>query len=513
MPYKQLTTYNHYFLQMRQINIIYTVLFISLSAISLHSQNVADAVRWSLHNPGGTARTLGVGGAFGAMGGDFSVININPAGIGEYAKGEFMFTPSINFNNSNSFLRSDPARSSDESSSTFKIDNIGVVISNNPIGSNWTHSNWAIGFSKISDLNKSFYFEGATIGSITEEFAEYANGKSLENLDDFRAYPAYAAGAIYDVNGDNFYETDFQEDPRTAVEKSQYVDQTGYINELALAWGGKYNNKMNLGFSIGVPFVSFEETKIYNESDPNQEISFFDELQFTEYLNTSGAGVNFKAGFVYEISKILRLGGALHSPTWYTLNDDYYTNLEYEYTVEQTERLESRSPDGSFRYQINSPWKIVGSVGSIYRITDEIVGFIDADVEWLDYGESSVDFTEYSSDPVEAQKTIDINREITQFLGQALNVRIGSELGYRKFRLRVGYESTQSAFNADTNRNNAYSFGVGLREDNFFIDLGLRIREYTEGYLPYIVLDKDRDPVVNVNNTNSRFLITAGFKF
>ncbi len=498
---------------MKHIKHLFFFFLFGLLGLNLQSQNIADAVRWSVSNPGGTARTFGVGGAFGAMGGDFSVININPAGIGEYAKGEFMFTPSLNFNDSRAYLKADPTALSNESSSTFKIDNIGVVINNNPYGSDWTHSNWAIGFSKISDLNKKFYFEGSTAGSVTEEFAEYANGKTVDELDDFRAYPAYVVGAIYDSEEDNFYETDFQEDPRTAIKKSQFVDQSGYINELAFAWGGKYKNKMNLGFSIGVPFVSFEETKIYNESDPNTEVSLFDDLEFTEYLNTSGAGINFKAGFVYEISKLLRLGGALHSPTWYTLNDDYYTNIEYAYTTTESFRYESRSPDGSFKYKINSPWRVIGSIGSIYKITDELVGFVNADVEWLDYANSNVDLTQYSSDPGEAQKTIDLNREITQYLGEALNVRVGTELGFRKFRFRAGFESSQSAFNADTKRNSALSFGIGLREDNFYIDMGLRVKEYSEGYLPYTVLDKDRDPLVNVENKNSRFLITVGFKF
>lgn len=478
-----------------------------------NSQNITDAVRWSLHNPGGTARTFGVGSAFGAMGGDFSVININPAGLGEYARGEFMFTPSINFNTSTSFLKAASGLKSEEDKSTFKIDNLGLVINSNPRGSDWTHSNFAIGFNKIANLNKSFYFEGSTVGSITEEFAEYANGRTIDELDDFRAYPAYRVGAIYDFDEDNFYETDFEEFAYKEVPKSQLVDQEGYINELSFAWGGKYLNKFNMGVSLGVPFVSFEETKVYTESDPQDEFPVFDELQFTEYLNTSGVGVNFKAGFIYEITKMIRLGGAVHSPTWYTLTDDYFTGIEYAYTDSEVNRFEHRSPDGSFRYKINTPWKVIGSLGTIYKISDDIMGFVNADVEWLDYGESSVDLTEYSSDPAEAQKTILINREISQFLGTALNVRVGTELGIKKFRLRTGFESAQSPFNSESQRNNALSFGVGIRENNFFIDMGIRFNNSSEGYLPYTVLDKERDPLVNIENKTTRFLMTVGFKF
>ena len=44
------------------------------------AQNVADAVRYSTQNITGTARYISVGGAFGALGGDLSAINVNPAG-------------------------------------------------------------------------------------------------------------------------------------------------------------------------------------------------------------------------------------------------------------------------------------------------------------------------------------------------------------------------------------------------------------------------------------------------
>ncbi len=492
---------------------LYTVVVFVFSATFLFAQNMSDVVRWSLHKPGGTARTFGVAGSFGAMGGDFGVMNINPAGLGEYAKGEFMFTPSINITDSESFLTADNQSKITTDKSTFKIDNIGLVISRNTAGSNWTHSNWAFGFNKISNLNRNFQFEGSTVGSITEEFAEYANGKSLDDLDNFRAYPAYNVGAIYDANGDNFYETDLQEFPNKTVNKTQIVDQEGYINELTFGWGGKYMNKLNLGLSMGIPFIRFEETKIYEEDDPGNEFAFFDDLTFTEYLNTSGVGVNFKAGFNYEFSKLFRLGAAIHSPTWYTLNDDYYTNLEYAFTDDGQKRFEHRSPDGSFEYEITSPWKVIGSIGSVHKIAPKIYGFINADIEWLDYSESSIDLTEHSSSPDDAKLSTEINNDINLFLGQSLNIRLGAELAYQKFRVRAGFESSQSPYNAEDDRNNAYAFGLGIRENKFFIDFGMRFDEYKEGYMPYTVLTEERNPLVNIESVTKRFLLTVGFKF
>lgn len=492
---------------------IYTFFLSILMASSLWGQNLSDAVRWSVFQPASTGRTLGVAGSFGAMGGDFSVLSVNPAGLGEYARGEFVFTPSMNFKESNAFLVKDPSRSSKEDDSSIKIDNLGFVASTSPMASNWTHSNFAIGYNKVSDLGRTFYFEGKTVGSITEEFTEYANGKNLDELDNFRAWPAYSVGAIYDLDEDEDYESDFQERPLQPVQKRQLVSQEGSINELAFAWGGKYDNRLNVGVVLGVPFVNYEETKTYEELDPDREISLFDDLTFTEYLNTTGVGLNIKAGLIYTINKTFRLGGAIHSPTWYTLNDDYYTHIEYAYTDTENNRFEHRSPDGSFKYKINSPWRAIGSLGAILKLGNDVVGFINGDVEWVDYGESSVDLTAYSSDPIESQKTISINRDISQFLGKSINIRLGTELGIQKLRLRAGYESTQSPYNADLDRMEGLSFGVGLREDNFFMDLGFQTRQTTEGYLPYVVIDQDRHPLVNVETVRKKFLFTVGFKF
>ena len=48
----------------------------------LMAQAAPDALTISEPDMRGTARFLGMGGAFGALGGDISVLNQNPGGIG-----------------------------------------------------------------------------------------------------------------------------------------------------------------------------------------------------------------------------------------------------------------------------------------------------------------------------------------------------------------------------------------------------------------------------------------------
>ncbi len=472
------------------------------------AQGIGDAVRLSNYAPIGTARTVGVGSAFGAMGGDFSVIGINPAGIAEYRIGELSITPSIGTSTTNSFFVDD-RQNSKRSRSNFLLDNIGFVGANSPRGSKWQTSNWAVGFSKLVNFNRNANIVGSTEGSITERFIERANGNSLDELDGFEAGPAYDAGAIFEDGARN-YVSDYLEDD--IVRKEQFIDQKGSINELSIAWAGNYDNQFNIGISAGIPFVSFTETKTYKEGITDGDFS--NQLEYVENLNTTGAGFNLKFGVQYKALKKLRLGAAIHSPTWYTLNDDYSTQVNYEFTsTDDSFQGQGRSPDGSFKYKLTNPWKVVGSIGSIYRI-GELKGFVNADIEFLDYTNNEFDFTAFSDDSSEASFTQEVNGEIDNQLGSATNIRLGTELAYNSIRFRAGYSISTSPYISDTEKYTAWSAGLGFRADKFFLDLGYRRRSTQEGYNPYVVLEQEnRDPLANIETDYGRLVATIGFKF
>ena len=54
------------------------------SSSMLFSQGVVDALKYSQQDIRGTARYMGMAGAFGALGGDITTLSQNPAGIGVY---------------------------------------------------------------------------------------------------------------------------------------------------------------------------------------------------------------------------------------------------------------------------------------------------------------------------------------------------------------------------------------------------------------------------------------------
>lgn len=59
---------------------IFAIAIASLAMTSIQAQDINDALRFSQTDLNGTARFRGMSGAFGALGGDFSALNVNPAG-------------------------------------------------------------------------------------------------------------------------------------------------------------------------------------------------------------------------------------------------------------------------------------------------------------------------------------------------------------------------------------------------------------------------------------------------
>lgn len=57
-----------------------TLFLLGLTVTTIQSQDITDAIRFSQDNLNGTARFRAMSGAFGALGGDFSSLNVNPAG-------------------------------------------------------------------------------------------------------------------------------------------------------------------------------------------------------------------------------------------------------------------------------------------------------------------------------------------------------------------------------------------------------------------------------------------------
>jgi hypothetical protein len=260
-----------------------------------------------------------------------------------------------------------------------------------------------------------------------------------------------------------------------------------------------------IGATIGVPFLTFTEEKIYVESDrEGNRIPLFNSLDYRQELNTTGVGINLKVGFIYRVNQMLRLGGAVHTPTRFGLDDSFRSSLNYDFTTDdgQTSDITAESPDGLFEYRLVTPWRVMGNVGVIIGKR----GFISGEIEWVDYGSASFNYSEFGD--LERE----VNREIENTLTQAINLRLGGEVVLDIFQLRAGFQVLNSPLADDDTVNYAYSLGAGLRQRSFFLDIAYRRSILEETYVPYTV---DQAPIQYVDNdvTNGNFMLTLGFKF
>ncbi len=483
----------------------------------LGAQNAADALRYSFLELGGTARTIGLGGAIGAFGGDFSVVSVNPAGLATYRSSELTFTPTLVFSNNTSRLLNSDGRDTTVNRTRFNFNNLGLVIATRPVGKMKTF-NFALGFNRLASFNREFSYSGKSAGSYVDRFVELStdfdrNPLSAGDLDPFEAGLALETGAIFFDSVAGNWANDFGGQPD--VQKSQRIRARGALNELVFALGGNYNNKLQFGATLGVPILRYSERRTYEEEDTgggkDGDIPFFNDMRFVEDLTTTGVGINLKLGLIYRFSQAFRLGLAAHTPTAYSMDDTFFTEMEYSFTGDnaQEEREFRTSPTAAFEYGLRTPWRIITSAGFLIKRR----GFISAEVEWIDYTAANFNLTRNSDATEDVLFEEQVNQSIDDLYQSALNVRLGGELALKDYRIRLG-----TGFTGNPNQNGEllysyYTAGFGYRSKGFFIDLAYRLLFQEEDFVPYLLESVEEQQLVNNDFVNHKIMMTLGFRF
>ena len=489
----------------RMLSLFAGLLFFTLN---LSAQNSFDALRYSNFQVGGTARSIGAGGALGALGADFSVLSTNPAGLGWYRKGEFVLSPTFyNARTASTLINSKDELATKENRNNFNVNALGVVVASRPTSPNWTTFNFGIGINRLANFHQKFVYEGVSEGSIVLAHQEQANGP--DGISDFESGLSIDAQALYDLEPqDGIYESDFDLAPDAPIFRRQEFISRGSINELVFSFAGNYKERILLGATIGVPFLRYEEDKTYWEEDqgagPDGDVPLFDDLEYTEELNTTGVGINLKVGMIVRVHPALRLGVAVHTPTAFKLEDAFRSSMAYNFTYPDGEIVNgfAESPDGLFNYRLRTPWRVIGSGGFIIKK----MGFLSAEVEYVNYGNNEFRYDGF----IDAER--DVNNSIANEFEPALNIRLGAEAAYEIFRFRAGLGIQQSPFANDDTTNKTYSAGFGIREQNFSFDFAYQLRQNEEIFIPYQASDSPEQAVLNEGNFN-KFAFTVGFRF
>lgn len=447
------------------------------------AQYTSDALLFSENQPATTARSMGVGNALGALGGDMSAANLNPAGIAVYRRMELALSVGAAFNTTKTNF---VGYTTSNRLAQFSFGNAGLVIAGKLRRSRtkWKSINVGLTFNRIADYGRNFTYSGVSNGSRLTAFANNAYGPSA-NLDPYEGWVAYNAYLIDSV-GPNTYAANGGVSDQTYTTKSQNVRRTGGVNELGITLGGNYDNKLYLAATVGIDFMNMQEDFFYRESSDTLD---FRALDFTENRTIKGTGINLKIGMIYRVNKFLRMGLAIHTPTAYRLVDSYNSGLYGEIVYDSLLRatnypMEDQSPY-VLQHDLATPWTFMGSVGVVIAKK----GFIGLDVSYSDYSWGTFSLLQDEQTPSNNQFIDNLNQRVQQTYQGVLKARIGGELALGIFRARLGYQFQTSPYKEEVDGINRFrhdiSGGVGVRWKHFFIDFAYTHTLTDFAYYPY----------------------------
>lgn len=511
---------------MRYISLIFIVAVITWS-FSANAQDVSEAYNLSNLTVQGTARSMGFGNALGSVGGDFSSLSVNPAGIGIYRRSEMNITPSLYINGISSQYSGNTTTGN---TTHFNFNNFSLVFTNAPKGRAYDRRNWksvsfAFGMNRVADFNHDYNYSGINkTSSASQAFESDANlNQGNDTIAGTLGYLGYQSYLLNDSLGHFYSVVPFGQ----GVQQTRIVQERGGINEFVISFGGNYKEKLLLGITMGLPNINYQRNVTYTETYVGKGSNpyGFSSFQYSDALKISGTGINVKFGAIYKITEFIRIGAALHTPTFYNITDIYDQGIQ-SIVGGNYHELSSADylPENQFSYTFTTPWKTVLSATYIFKK----LGFITADYEYVNYNTmhynypTGIDNTTGST--FQAEQTA-LNNMISNTYKSVSNFRIGAEILLTKyFMVRGGlgyYADPYTGTSIDRNGQRIdLSCGVGFHFKHFYTDLGLVHSSYQHYEQPYSVDfagvysgASAAIPSAQVNYSINNAALTIGYKF
>jgi len=521
---------------------LYTT-FILLLVISLaHGQNLDDVLRFNKRELTGTSRSLGMANAFGALGGDLSAISINPAGIAIYRSSEFAFTPSISINNSKANHGSFTAK---DDKFSFPFNQIGFVSTNKSIRektSGIVSTHFGFNYNRTADFNNNtsmmlrqgvtdFYDNTGHIAqanTLLNHALLEANGKFDDQLAGRAelAYKAFLIDPLFEGASEYYsqYEDMIEYNDRpneifnrnvNGITQKNIIEQKGYSGEYSFTFGANVSNVFMIGATLNLQSYRFEQKESFREVNVNSfnptgpnDMDYYD---YYSQLDQKGFGINVKTGVILNLHP-LKLGAAFQIPTFYNIDEEYYTGIE-SYFVDYT-REHAKSSIGEFSYNYRSPYKAQGSAALVLGQ----FALLSFDYEMTDHTFSSIDSKDGYDRIFEAiNQDIDTKLKITHDFRAGIEIRpiphiaIRAGAAYFDSPIKKEYVDVELVKWMGT-------AGLGIRNKNFFFDIAYALKLNESNY--YLDTAEGSklyglhfDDPVSLTNRNHQASFTFGWKF
>lgn len=480
------------------------LILITLFALSVQAQNETDALRFSQSYYQGTARSMAMGGAFGALGADFSSLSINPAGLGLYRSSEFTLSPSLLYAKTTSTYNGMMA---DDFRSNFALSNLGFVATNKiqdgKTNTPWKYYQFAVGMNRTNAFHNRSIIQGENLDhskiDVYLDRLGNTNPGDIEFDFPYDLYPAwyvYLLDTVRDPSGNLVYTSPV---PIGGILQTETLNSWGSTNEWVFSAGANLDDKVFFGATLGLPYTRFYRETAFTERDVNDEYEGFEEWTYKETLESHGMGINLKVGVIAWPLDWLRVGLAFHTPTYYSeMQDIWYTSteakLEPDYNVKT-------SPTGDYVYEVTTPLRAIGSAAFIIGQ----FGAVTADYEFVDYTKMRLRAADYSFS--------NENQNIRDFYTSTFNLRLGTEWRVNNFNFRGGYAMYGSPYNDGVNdgQKDFLSLGIGFNEKNFSLDLAYINGKMNQDYYLYSSPNYTTNAAKQELGTN-QFVLTTRFK-
>lgn len=480
--------------------------FASLLAVNVSfAQNEFDVLRYSTLEYYGDARFNAMGGSFGSLGANMSALSINPAGLGVYNSSDFSFSPSFHYNYTESNFDGNMVA---DGKLNFHFSNVGLV-GNFKGGGDWKSVNFSIGYNRTNNYNTSISVKSSTDSSALNGYVNElnSNGGTFENdISDFFPFTSNLAYQTFLVNplvSDSTQYDHVFTNSKNITQITSY-ETGGGSGEMYFALGGNYSDKLYLGALVGIPTVRYIYNRNYTEtSEATDTLTEFNSFTIHDYVKTTGAGFNFKIGMIYKVSDWFRIGTAFHTPSIYSLTDEYDSSINSEKRDGTT--FSESTPFGSFNYIVTTPYRFVSSASVVVGNH----GVINVDYEIEDYSTARLKEDTYGSTGADfslENRNIQTNFQMTQ------NIRVGTEWRIDPFRLRAGYRYQGDPINDQFNVDNSasiYSVGAGIKDEEYYLDVSYSLKKYNS----QTIVNVDQNEFANTSLKDHYVTFTLGFRF
>lgn len=493
------------------------MLFIGIWNKTLFSQSASEAISLAQIANVSSARSASMGGAFNALGGEFSSIHNNPAALGIYRSSEFVFTSGLE---SAKFQTNYGSTSIPDRTYKFNFRNMGFVgttlfsnIKGEVRDSGWVALNFSFGYNKTETNNfKTTYSYFNPNNSIIDPIVASLNANGGTHTDALAEQAPFDGNLAWDTYLINPLDTNTQTQyanliPNGGVQQIQQIQEKAHITNWDFSVGTNYSNKLYLGVNIGLPYYKSKQFKMINESDKYDSIINFKELSYTETVKTNGYGAYVNFGAIWKVTQWLRLGGSAQTPTVFALKDRYSTSMESDLDTFGKGTYSKDSPSGSFEYLMYLPARLNSGVALVLKKR----AILSMDVEHIDYSQTFYDFSSNSDNQIDIINSIEENSELKNNYRSINNYRYGIE--YRlndKIALRVGYANYGNPSKNSVSRSKMKeikSVGFGFRDEGFYMDFAYVISSMNSSYYG------TDNSTVNVIEEKRHMLMTVGIRF